>query len=165
MEGTSAEYKKEAETGCCKLIDPKKWNGKTITWKKKRFVKNHIVSFFHIPLNFGSVVSSTTKKIDEEKAFPKDPVWISDEKSLWGSDIYFEVTKHIPDAENVFLSGTFMTKVFEGPFKNMKSWIKEMEEYVKSKKKEPKNYYFFYTVCPKCAKKYDKNYVVIFAEI
>jgi hypothetical protein len=25
--------------------------------------------------------------------------------------------------------------------------------------------YFFYTTCPKCAKKYGKNYVVIFAQV
>jgi len=25
--------------------------------------------------------------------------------------------------------------------------------------------YFFYTTCPKCAKKYGKNYVVILAEV
>jgi hypothetical protein len=25
--------------------------------------------------------------------------------------------------------------------------------------------YFFYTTCPKCAKKYGKNYVVILAQI
>ncbi|MBU0977639.1 MAG: hypothetical protein KKD18_04440, partial [Nanoarchaeota archaeon] len=84
---------------------------------------------------------------------------------LWGSDVYFEVTEHVPNAENVFLSGTFMTKVFEGPYQNIKIWMKEMEAYVKSKSKVPKNYYFFYTTCPKCAKQYGKNYVIIFAEI
>ncbi|MBU0906967.1 MAG: hypothetical protein KKE05_02305 [Nanoarchaeota archaeon] len=165
MAGTSEDYRKEAETGCCKKIDPKKWEGKTITWKKKRFIKDHVTSFFHIPINFGPVVKRTMAKIDSSKAFPKDPVWISDEKSLWGSDVYFEVTEHVPNAENVFLSGTFMTKVFEGPYQNIKIWMKEMEAYVKSKSKVPKNYYFFYTTCPKCAKQYGKNYVIIFAEI
>jgi len=165
MEGTSEEYKKEAETGCCKKFDPKKFEGKTVTWKKKRFVKDHVTSFFHIPLNFASVIKRNTEKIDKVMAFPKDPVWMSDEKSLWGSDIYFEVSKHVPDAENVLLSGTFMTKVFEGAYKNIKIWMKEMESYVKEKGKTPKHYYFFYTTCPKCAKHYGKNYVVIFAEV
>lgn len=162
---TKEDYKKEAETDCCKLIDPKKWSGKTLTWKKKRFIKAHVIKFFHMPINLGSVMKNAMKKIDSAKGLPKDPLWISDEKSMWSSDLYIEVTKHIPDAENVFLSGTFMTKVFEGPYKNIKIWLKEMEEYVRSKNKTPKNYYFFYTTCPKCAKHYGKNYVVIFAEI
>jgi len=45
------------------------------------------------------------------------------------------------------------------------SWIKEMNGYVKSKGKELKKLYFYYTACPKCAKKYGKNYVVLLAQI
>ncbi len=47
----------------------------------------------------------------------------------------------------------------------MSKWIKEMEEYVKSKGKETKMQYFYYTTCPKCAKKYGKNYVVLLTQI
>ena len=63
------------------------------------------------------------------------------------------------------ISGTFLSKVFEGPYKNMCKWMKEMEQYVKSKDKETKMLYFYYTTCPKCAKKYGKNYVVLLAKI
>ena len=36
---------------------------------------------------------------------------------------------------------------------------------VESKAKEFKKMYFFYTTCPKCAKFYGKNYIVILAEV
>jgi hypothetical protein len=63
------------------------------------------------------------------------------------------------------ISGTVMTKVFEGPYKNIGKWAKEMYDYVKSKGKAVDKIYFFYTTCPKCAKAYGKNYVVVFAKV
>jgi len=63
------------------------------------------------------------------------------------------------------LSGKFLTKVFEGPYQNAGKWAVEMKDYVASKGKELKKLYFSYTTCPKCAKAYGKNYVVLFAQI
>ncbi len=40
-----------------------------------------------------------------------------------------------------------------------------MKLFVQSKNKKLKKFYFYYTTCPKCAKKYGKNYVVLLAEI
>jgi len=90
---------------------------------------------------------------------------LTDEKSSWGSDIYIDVIKEVPGAQMAKLSGTFLTKVFEGPYQNAGLWAKEMVEYVKGKGKELKKLYFSYTTCPKCAKAYGKNYVVLFAQI
>jgi hypothetical protein len=90
---------------------------------------------------------------------------LTDEKSLWGSDIYIDVTKDVPGAEMATISGTFLTKVFEGPYKDIGKWLKEMQEFVKSRGKETKKLYFSYTTCPKCAKAYGKNYVVLFAQV
>ena len=90
---------------------------------------------------------------------------LSDEKSLWGSDVYIAVSKEVPQAENVTISGTFLTKVFEGPYKDAGKWVKEMLAFVKAKGKETKKLYFFYTTCPKCAKYYGKNYTVLLAEV
>jgi hypothetical protein len=63
------------------------------------------------------------------------------------------------------VSGTFLTKTFEGPYSNTGKWVGEMKAYVKSEGKELKKLYFFYTTCPKCAKVYGKNYTVILATI
>jgi hypothetical protein len=62
------------------------------------------------------------------------------------------------------ISGTFLSKVFEGPFRDMRKWTEEMKNFVQSKDKAIEKLYFFYTTCPKCAKKYGKNYVVILAQ-
>jgi hypothetical protein len=63
------------------------------------------------------------------------------------------------------LSGTFESKVFEGPYKNIRSWINQMQEYVASRGKVSKKLYFYYTTCPRCAKVYGKNYVVLLAQV
>ena len=88
-----------------------------------------------------------------------------DENSLWGADVYIAISKDIPGARTTTLSGTFLTKVFEGPYRNMRNWIDEMKSFVKGKGKELQKLYFFYTTCPKCSKKYGKNYVVILAQL
>ncbi|MFH1669457.1 MAG: hydrolase [Candidatus Woesearchaeota archaeon] len=154
-----------SETGCCARWNVNKWDKKTFKWKNKLFVKDHVTSVFHIPLNFGKVVVRVFDKLNKADAFPKDHIWFNDENSLWGSDYYVAVTKEVPGADNVKLSGTFMTKTFEGPFKDMGKWTKDMEEYVKSKKKTVKKMYYCYTTCPKCAKTFGKNYVVLFAQV
>ncbi len=157
--------KKIKSTGCCEPFNPKPWDGKEIVWKKKIFVKDHVTSIFHIPINFGQKIIKNMKLIDEAKARASYQLMLTDEKSSWGSDIYIDVAKDVPGAQMATLSGTFLTKVFEGPYQNAGIWAKEMAAYVKSKGKELKKLYFSYTTCPACAKAYGKNYVVLFAQI
>jgi hypothetical protein len=64
-----------------------------------------------------------------------------------------------------YLSGTFMTKVFTGPFGDIGSWIAQTETFVREQGKEVDKLYFFYAICPKCAKHFGKNQVVAFAKV
>lgn len=152
-------------TGCCDPFDPAPWQEKEITWNNKLFVKDHVTSFLHIPLNMGSVVTRNMKLIEAAHANSPVQLMLSDENSLWGADIYIDVTKDVPGAKTATISGTFLTKVFEGPYKNVGKWMKAMQEYVAGKGKSIKKLYCCYTTCPKCAKAYGKNYVVLFAQV
>jgi hypothetical protein len=151
-------------TGCCEPFNPEPWQEKEVTWQNKLFVTDHVTSFLHIPLNFGKKMIKNMNLIEKSGA-KKPTIVISGEESLWGSNIYIEVDKDVADAKMTTISGSFLTKVFEGPYQNIGKWIKEMNDYVKSKGKETKKLYFYYTSCPKCAKAYGKNYVVLFAQI
>ena len=155
----------QSETGCCPRFDPKPWDEKEVKFENRLFVKDHVRSFFHIPLNFGKVMVRNMERIQEAGALAPTPLMLSDENSLWGTDIYIAVSKEVPGAEMVRISGTFLTKVFEGPYKNAWKWAQQMKEYVESKGKQAKKLYFSYTTCPACAKAYGKNYVVLFAQI
>ena len=65
----------------------------------------------------------------------------------------------------VKLSGAFLTHVVEGPYSKMPKWIEEMDGIVATRGAKLKKRYAWYTTCPKCAKTYGKNYVVMFAEL
>jgi hypothetical protein len=155
----------DSETGCCPRFDPEPWDEKEVTFENRLFVKDHVRSFFHIPLNFGKVMVRNVEKIAASEAVPPTPLMLSDENSLWGADIYIAVTKDVPDSEMVRISGTFLTKVYEGHYKNVRNWIGDMKAYVESKKRDMEKMYFFYTTCPRCAEHYGKNYVVILAKV
>jgi hypothetical protein len=150
---------------CCPKFDPNPWVDKEISWEKKLFLQDRVISFLHIPLNFGAVMKRSVATIEAAGAMPDDVIVLSDENSLWGADVYIAISKDIPGARTATLSGTFLTRVFEGPYRNMRKWIEEMKSFVKSKGKELKKLYFYYTTCPKCVKKYGKNYVVILAQL
>jgi len=157
------KYEKK-ESGCCKPFNPKPWQNKTITWKDKLFLKDRIATLFYMPLNFGAVVVKNVKKIEKAKAVVKVPLMLS-ECSMFNTNIYIAVSKKVPDSKMEKISGTVLSKVFEGDYSNMGRWIKEMNEYVKSKGKKAKKLYFFYTTCPACAKFYGKNYTVVLARV
>lgn len=150
---------------CCPRFDPEPWDGKTLTWQGRRFVKDRVTSLFHIPLNYGAVMTRVDAAIRAAGARVEAPVMLTDENSLWGADVFVEAGKDVPGAKMVTISGTFMSKVFEGPFSEIGHWVKAMKAWLKSEDKRFSKLYFYYTTCPKCAKKYGKNYVVLLAQI
>lgn len=150
---------------CCSKFNPDPWDEKTVEWKNKLFVKDHVTSFLHIPLNMGSKIVKNMALIEKADAKESYQLMLTDEKSPWGSDIYIAVSKKVDGAKMAEISGTFLTKVFDGPFQNCGKWAKKMEEFVKSKGKTLKKIYFSYTTCPKCAKIFGHNYVVLVAKI
>ena len=114
----------------------------------------------------GSVYPKTFADIKSAEAHSDDNfVVLSYDPSPWTGEHYFSVTKEVAGHEMVEITGTFLTKVFEGPYKNAPKWEKEMEEIIKNKGKQVKKTYFFYTTCPKCAKFYGKNYMVAVSEL
>jgi hypothetical protein len=150
---------------CCPRFDPEPWDETTFTWDGKLFIKDHVRSFLHIPLNFGGVMKRCAEAIKAADAEADEMIVLSDEKSPWGADVYVAVSKDVPGVNMAAISGTFTSKVFEGPYRDIRKWIQEMKAYVEAQGKELKKMYFYYTTCPKCAKEYGKNYVVILAQV
>ena len=150
---------------CCPRFDPKPWDDRVITWDKKLFLQDRVRSFVHIPLNFGAVMKRSMTSIEAAGAASDEMIVLSEENSLWGADVYIAIAKEVPGARMARLSGTYLAKVFEGPYRNMRNWIAEMRSYVQGKGRSLQKLYFFYTTCPKCSKKYGKNYVVILAQV
>ncbi|HZK92727.1 MAG TPA: hydrolase [Prolixibacteraceae bacterium] len=134
-------------------------------WKDKKFIKDNVFTIFYMPVNFGKVMTRLNKVVNNAGATMPDSLGLSDHTSKWNMDIYLAVDKEVPGAKNTSLSGKYFSKVYEGPFRDTEKRRKDFENVLKSKGLSQKKMYMWYTTCPKCAKKYGKNYVAIMANV
>jgi hypothetical protein len=160
---------RNTQSECCPRFDPAPWDNKTHEWDKKPFIKDSIPLVMHMPWppTVGKVMVRMWDAARKANATPADSdcLCLAYDPSPWRSEFFLAVTKEVPGAENMALSGTFISKVFEGPYRNVPKWMKQMDALLAEQNKKAIKHYFYYTTCPKCAKKYGKNYVVVFAQI
>lgn len=154
-----------SETGCCPRFVPEPWDEKEITWQGKLFLKDRVRCLLHVPLNFGKVMVRNMEKIKAADALAPEPLMLAEHSSPWRMDLYIAVGKEVPGCPMATISGTFLAKVFEGPYKNARQWCARMGDFVKSRGRQTKKTYYFYTTCPRCAEFYGKNYTVLLAEV
>jgi hypothetical protein len=150
---------------CCPPFIPESWHDKITTWDHKHFVKDRVFTFFFIPLTFGKVMRRLDQKVRAAGAQMPDWLCLSDHTSKWNMDVYLAVDKEVPTAENTTLSGKYYSKVYEGPFKDTRIWCDDFQAAAKAKNLTIKKMFMWYTTCPKCAKKYGKNYVAVIAQV
>jgi hypothetical protein len=150
---------------CCPKFDPAPWDEKIFEWNEKKFMKDRVFTFFYIPMNFGRVMKKLDEKVRDAQATISDGMCLSVHTSKWNMDLYLAVDQEIPGAENMTLSGKFLSKVYEGSFQDTGKWCKDFEQFAQSKGVTISKWYMWYTTCPKCAKKYGKNYVVIMTQV
>lgn len=155
----------KSDSICCPQLDPTQWDEKVFEWDNKRFIKDKVCTFLYMPLNFGSAMKRLDSKVRGANATMPDWLCLSDHTSKWNMDVYLAVDKEVLGAENIVLTGKYYSKVYEGPFKDTGKWGKDFEEALKSKGLKQKKLYMWYTTCPKCAKKYGKNYVVFVGQV
>lgn len=153
-------------TGCCPKFNPDGWDDQDLHFRDKPFVRAKTRSILHMPINMGSVFSRVQNHIKaSDAAGAEDYFVLSRDTSAWRSEHLFAVPGPVPDEEMTSLSGDFVTKVFEGPYRHVRAWEKQLRQAVRARGSDPKGIHFFYTTCPKCAKAYGKNYVVGVAEV
>lgn len=152
---------------CCPKFDVNYWNEKTHVWQDKLFLKDDVKQIMHIPLNMGKVITRMWQQVDAAKAGPdtKDFLILAYDPSPWKSELYMTVTKNIPGTNIVKLNGTFVSKVFDGPYQDVPKWLVQMDKYLTDKNQKSLKYYIHYAYCPKCAKKYGHNYGIVFAQV
>jgi hypothetical protein len=116
---------------------------------------------------FGSKVTRMWKQAQEAGAAPemKDFLLMACDPSPWKSELYLAVTSEVPGARNVALTGTFFSRVFDGPYNAVPKWIEAMDTDFAGQGKTAKKHYVYFTTCPKCAKTYGHNYAVVLAHV
>jgi hypothetical protein len=155
---------------CCPKFDSEKWDNKTFNWKNKLFIKASIPEFFHIPYPpmIGKKITKMMKLAEDTHKLSEDiedVLLLFNDPHPFRADMYLSVTGQVPNAKNVQFSGTFITKVFDGPFKDIPKYMKQMKDILKTDNKEVEDFYVHYAYCPKCAEKFGHNYMVFFAKI
>lgn len=153
---------------CCPKFEVEKWDKKTFNWENKLFLKESIVTLFHIP--FPPMIGKKVMKMHSlaekaEATIPDktDALILFRDPSAFKSEIYYSVVKHVDGANNTMISGLFVAGVFDGPYNSIPKFIKQMDSYLEEKSQIAKDYYVHYTYCPKCAKEYGHNYMILFA--
>jgi hypothetical protein len=154
------------ETGCCAVPNTADWDEKEVVFDNKLFIRKHTMSVFYIPLNMAKVMNQLQSIATQAKAEvpPQEVMTLSRDLSPWRAEHLYAVSHTVDGADNVTLSGTFLTKVFEGPFKSAGLWHTQLLDFAKKRHKSVRTTYFFYTTCPNCAKHYGKNFVIGLAQ-
>ena len=156
----------DAPTGCCPRFDPAGWDGRKLHFENKLFVRATTQSLLHVPLNMGKVFTRVQGHIEDAGA--QDPggyLVLSRDLSATESEHFFAVSDPVPDEEMTILSGDFITRIFEGPYRKTGDWMHEMEVAAKASGHRVDRVFMFYTTCPKCARAYGANYVVGIAQL
>ena len=153
------------ETGCCPILKATEWDKKTFNWKNKPFYRTSCLSLFHIPLTMGSAITEAVKILSAKGLMGKDFMCISKEDGLLSTTLLISLKHDAPGLPIERITGQFMSRLFEGDYKDTGKWVSEMMDYVKSKGKTATELLFWYGTCPKCAKVYGKAQTVIFAHV
>lgn len=161
--------KPNKEVNCCPVFDSARWNEQTHKWENKRFIRAIMPQFLHYP--FPGMIKRSMKKLwkqaVEAGAEPgqEDFLVLTYDLSPWKCEFYMPVTRTVAGADNVLLSGTYFTKVFDGPFSMVPQYINEMDILLAQRELLAKRYYIYSAACPLCDRKYVVNNIVAFAEI
>ena len=94
-----------------------------------------------LPSMMAKVIGRMWKKAQDAGAAPemKDFLLLAYDPSPWKSELYMNVTKEVPGAENVKLTGTFVSKVFDGPYNHVPKYLNEFRRYLELKRKRQRN--------------------------
>ncbi|MDO8308181.1 MAG: hypothetical protein Q7V58_07470 [Actinomycetota bacterium] len=155
------------ETDCCAVPDVAGWDRRTVVFAGQPFIRRTTRNVLHVPVNMARTMSALQTDAQRGGVLPETShvLVLSRDLSPWRAEHLMAVTGPVEGADNVELSGTFASRVFEGPFRNAGSWDRDVREYAESLGADPHEVYFFYTTCPACAKHYSKNYVIALARI
>ncbi|MCK0146838.1 hypothetical protein MWU78_14365 [Arenibacter sp. F26102] len=155
---------------CCPVFHPEKWEHKTFNWIQKKFIKASVPTLFHIPLPpmIGKRVTKMMKLAEDANKLSEhkdETLLLFRDPSAFKTEMYLSVSGIVPNAQNTTLSGTFQSRVFDGPFKDTPKFMKQLEADLAEEGKEVKDFYVHYAYCPKCAKERGQNYMVLFGEL
>ena len=81
---------------CCPEFNPEPWDGKVFQWNEKKFIKDRVLTFFYMPINFGGVMKRLDAKLRRAGAETPDYLCLSEHTSKWNMDLYLILIRLLP---------------------------------------------------------------------
>ena len=153
------------EAVCCPPFQTAPWEDRLIEWQEKPFIKLSVPTFLYMPLGFGRAMRRLHAMAEAAGASVPDHLCLSQHVSPWRMELFLAVDRKVPGAENVSMSGKFFSRVYEGEFRDTGKWMDDAGKEAAARWYDIRRWFLWYTTCPKCAKKYGKNYVVALGEL
>ncbi|MBW6492564.1 MAG: hypothetical protein K0B15_15370 [Lentimicrobium sp.] len=129
------------EPECCPKFDPVPWDNQVIEWDNKKFIRDKVFTFLHMPVNFGGAMRRMNTLVEKSKAGIPDWLCLSEHTSKWNMALYLAVDKEVNGANNTTLSGKYFCKVYNGPYRNTGKWMKDFDQATKDRGYEIKKMY------------------------
>ncbi|MEM2963452.1 MAG: hypothetical protein QXW70_00250 [Candidatus Anstonellales archaeon] len=153
---------------CYPDLDVKKYDQRVWQFKQKPFLAVNVLQLFHVPINLKATIKYASEQIEKHSLGASSPQMMlyGMEGLFWGK-VLFEVQKpHPDDKQNVFLSGTFLSKSYVGAYSGLSSALSELSELCKKKfSKTPTEFFFWYVSCKKCSGTDSNLKTIVFAKI
>lgn len=153
-------------TGCCPRFNPQGWDGVTLHLRDLPVLRATTCAIAHVPLNMGRVMTRVLERCEAAGAFdPGKRLVLSRDLSPFSAEHLFAVSRPVAGEEMTTLSGDFVTRCFEGPYRLVGQWCKDLKALARARNHQPGRVFFYYTTCPKCARAYGANPVVGLVEL
>ncbi len=152
-------------TGCCPPFDPEPWHDKVVRWGDKTFITADIRTFFYVPFGIAKATTAAMEAIRTAGVEAPDAMILATAESPWHERLFFETKGPVPGYALEKIGGAFYAKVFDGPWKDAGNWHKEAAHDAGEKALDVERWFERWIYCPKCAKAYGHNYVVILGKI
>lgn len=158
-----------ATDSCCPAFSPDRWDGQEQHWDRKPFLRASMATCFHIPLPWliGKKVRRLNETATAAKRLPdaqEEVLLLFHDPSAFRSEILLSLTEPMEDPAFTTLSGTFRSRVFDGSYNLVPKFIKTMEGELAATGRVAKGFYIHYAYCPKCAQKFGRNRMILFAQ-
>jgi hypothetical protein len=154
---------------CCPQFHPERWDNVRHSWYQKLFLKDSVPELFHIPFpgTYEKAIARMWKKAKDADAAPeaKDFLLLAHDPSSFKGELYMSVTKEMPGGQTVTLTGIFFSRVFEGGYGDVRKFLHQMNNFLELNEMIASKHYIYFPYCPKCAKKYGHNYIVVLSQL
>jgi hypothetical protein len=145
------------------------WDDVEFIWNNKPFIRSSVPEVLHLPIvdSIETVNQTLLHKALRLNAIPDDneALILRHPISAWKEEVLLSVTHPVADNDYVEISGTFRSKVFEGKKSQLRSFLRQMNEFLTFRNERAVTYYINRVEPTSHEKKEEMHTYVIIAQV